>query len=84
MNIKDLNVFVTVAEEQNLTKASRLLYMTPQGVSKIIKNLESENDCELFVRTGIKWNLQNVESIFISMHRKQIQNITPCVRSFST
>ncbi|MCI9074452.1 MAG: LysR family transcriptional regulator [Dorea sp.] len=33
MNIKDLNVFITTAKEQNLTKASRLLYMTPQGIS---------------------------------------------------
>lgn len=52
MNIKDLNVFITVAETKHLTNASKLLYMTPQGVSKIIKNLESECDCELFVRTG--------------------------------
>lgn len=52
MNIKDLEVFITVANTNNLTKASKLLYMTPQGVSKIIKNLESESDCELFVRTG--------------------------------
>ena len=52
MNIKDFNVFNTVAEEGNLTKASRLLYMTPQGISKVIKNLEKECDCELFLRTG--------------------------------
>ena len=52
MNIKDFNVFITVAREQNLTKASKVLYMTPQGISKIIKNMESECDCELFERTG--------------------------------
>ena len=47
MNIKDLNVFITVAETKHLTNASKLLYMTPQGVSKIIKNLESECDIAL-------------------------------------
>ena len=52
MIIKDLNVFKTVAEEGNLTKASKLLYMTPQGISKVIKNLEMECDSELFSRTG--------------------------------
>lgn len=52
MNIKDLNVYITTAREKNLTKASKLLYMTPQGISKIIKNMESECDCELFLRTG--------------------------------
>lgn len=52
MNIKDFEVFITVANTGNLTKASKLLYMTPQGVSKVIKNLESECDCDLFLRTG--------------------------------
>lgn len=52
MNIKDLEVFRTVAEEKNLTKASKLLYMTPQGISKVIKNIENECNCELFIRTG--------------------------------
>ena len=50
MNIRDLNVFITVADTKNLTKASKLLYMTPQGISKVIKNLEAESDCELFQR----------------------------------
>ncbi len=52
MNIRDFNVFIVVAEAKNLTKASKLLYMTPQGVSKVIKNIETECDCELFLRTG--------------------------------
>lgn len=52
MNIRDFRVFCTVAETKHLTNASKLLYMTPQGVSKVIKNLESECDCELFLRTG--------------------------------
>ena len=52
MNVKDFNVFITVAETKHLTKASKLLYMTPQGISKVIKNLENECDCELFLRTG--------------------------------
>lgn len=50
MNIKDLMTFQTVVQEKSITKASKLLYMTPQGISKIIKNLEKECDCELFSR----------------------------------
>jgi len=52
MNIKDLETFETVVSEQSITKASKKLYMTPQGVSKIIKNLERECGCVLFVRTA--------------------------------
>lgn len=56
MNIRDLMSFQIIVKEQSITKASKLLYMTPQGVSKIVKNLETELNCQLFVRTasGIK------------------------------
>lgn len=69
MNIKDLDVFVMVAETKNLTKASKLLYMTPQGVSKIIKNLENEHDCELFQRTGAGMELSECGQYFLEYAR---------------
>ena len=52
MNIHDLTSFQVIAKEQSLTKASKLLYMTPQGLSRIIKSLENELKAELFVRTA--------------------------------
>lgn len=70
MNIKDLNTFITVAENKNLTRASKLLYMTPQGVSKIIKNLESESDCELFLRTGNGMELSECGQHFFEYAKK--------------
>lgn len=56
MNIRDLSSFQTIVKEKSITKASKILYMTPQGVSKIVKNLENELNCQLLVRTasGIK------------------------------
>ena len=38
MDIKDLKVFHTIAKEESIAKASRILYMTPQGISKIVIN----------------------------------------------
>lgn len=52
MNIRDLASFQMIAKEQSITKASKLLYMTPQGVSKIVKNLETELNCQLLIRTA--------------------------------
>lgn len=52
MNIHDLRSFQVIAKEKSLTKASKLLYMTPQGLSKIVKNLEHELDCKLIVRAA--------------------------------
>lgn len=73
MNIRDLSVFKTVAEERNLTKASKLLYMTPQGISKVIKNLESECDCELFLRTGNGMELSECGKRFWN-YAKNVEN----------
>ena len=60
MDIKDLKVFHTIAKEESIAKASRILYMTPQGISKIVKNLEAEMGCRLFTRN--KSGMQLTES----------------------
>ena len=50
MDIRDLKVFQMIAFEKSVSKAAKKLYMTPQGVSKILKNLETEMGSQLFVR----------------------------------
>lgn len=52
MTIKDLENFRTVCLEQSITKAARQLYITPQGLSKSIKNLESELNTQLLNRNS--------------------------------
>ena len=56
MDIHDLKIFLTIAQEGSVSKASKLLYMTPQGTSKVLKNLETEMGCQLFIRdkSGMK------------------------------
>ena len=56
MDIQDLKIFLTIAQEGSVSKASKLLYMTPQGTSKVLKNLETEMGCQLFIRdkSGMK------------------------------
>lgn len=70
MNIRDLNVFFAVVETKHLTKASKLLYMTPQGISKVIKNLENECDCELFIRTSSGMELSECGKCFFEYAQK--------------
>ncbi|MGI6070488.1 MAG: LysR family transcriptional regulator [Blautia sp.] len=55
MNIKELEYFKTICEEKSITKAARQLYITPQGLSRTIKNLEYEFQTKLLNRntTGI-------------------------------
>ncbi len=42
MNTKDLKCFQAVYEEGSIHQAARKLYITPQGLSKNIRALESE------------------------------------------
>ena len=60
MDIHDLKIFLTIAQECSISKASKLLYMTPQGISKVLKNLETEMGCQLFIRE--KSGMQLTES----------------------
>ncbi len=51
MNEKDLKSFLTVYQENSINQAAKKLFITPQGLSKNIKNLEQELDTILFERT---------------------------------
>lgn len=51
MNIKDLEYFKATCQTRSITKAARQLYITPQGLSKTIKNLEFELHTTLLNRT---------------------------------
>ena len=52
MNTKVLKCFQTVYEERSISRAARRLYITPQGLSKNIRQLEEELKAVLFVRTA--------------------------------
>lgn len=51
MDTKDLRCFRHVYEEQSINQAAKQLFITPQGLSKIITKLEGELQAELFQRT---------------------------------
>ena len=55
MNIKDLEFFLQISREGSLRKASKSLYISPQGLGKAISNLEKDLGVKLFDRsaTGI-------------------------------
>ncbi len=51
MNTRNFKCFQTVYEEKNLQTAAGKLFLSPQGLSKVIKSLEDECGAPLFVRT---------------------------------
>lgn len=52
MNIRELEYYKMVCQQKSITKAAHTLYMTPQGLSKIIKNIENELEATLLNRTS--------------------------------
>ncbi len=51
MNTRNFKCFQTLYEEKNLQNAANKLFLSPQGLSKIIKSLEDECGTTLFLRT---------------------------------
>lgn len=50
MNTKDLEYFKEIAETKSISRASRSLYISPQGLSKSLKRLEEEFQTTLLDR----------------------------------
>ena len=51
INFEHYKIFYYVAKLQNITTAANYLYISQPSVSRCIKTLEEELNCELFVRT---------------------------------
>ena len=51
MNFLNLEYFLVVAEEQNITRAAQRLYISQQSLSNHIRRLEKDFDTKLFERT---------------------------------
>ncbi|MFC1748583.1 LysR family transcriptional regulator [Pseudomonadota bacterium] len=71
MEIKQLRYFLTVAEEGNLTKASRKLHTVQSNTTSKIKKLEDELGHELFIRSKRGMELTN-KGVTLVHYAKQI------------
>ena len=53
MTIKELEEFRMICQRGSLARASKELFMSPQGLSRVLKNLENELECTLLDRVGL-------------------------------
>lgn len=67
-----MEIFQAIAQEHSIKGASKRLYMTPQGISKVVKNLESELGCSLFLRSSQGMMLTESGERFLSFAEKGI------------
>ncbi|WP_088008074.1 LysR family transcriptional regulator [Indiicoccus explosivorum] len=66
-----LEIFVTIAEQKNFTRAGELLHMTPSAVSLSLKSLEKKMGVKLFDRTNKYVQLTEAGQILYT-HAKEI------------
>lgn len=66
MEIKQLKVFVTVAELLSFSKASQELNLSQSSISKYIKQLEEEMEVDLFTRSKKQTALTPAGAVFLA------------------
>lgn len=52
MTIKELEAYRVICSRGSLSKAAKELFITPQGLSRVLKNLEAELECTLVNRVA--------------------------------
>lgn len=80
MNLKQLEAFVKVAEENSFSKAAKELYLTQPTISAHITSLEKEFDARLFVRNTKEVNLSDDGQILYK-YAKQIVDLEQKITS---
>lgn len=83
MNTKDLEVFLAIAETENMQLAAELCHKTPSVISKSLKRLETELKVSLFDRVGKHIRLNETGAKF-QFHAANIlaqtrQSLVDCV-----
>lgn len=70
MNVPELRVFVTAAEELNFSRAATRLHLSQSAVSQNIQSIEKAYGVELFVRHGRSVQISEVGQAVLPMARE--------------
>jgi len=81
VNLNLYNVFCTVAEEKNISKASKKLFISQPALSFSIKELEKELGQDLFIRRSKGVELTAFGKILYSKVKPAIQNFEDVEKS---
>lgn len=65
MNLRQLRIFQSVCETENITKTAQLLFMTQPAVSHAIRNIEEAVGYQLFDRIGKRIHVNEMGKCFL-------------------
>lgn len=83
VNLELYKIFLTVAKNNSITKAANELMISQPGISKSIKNLESQLKCSLFIRTKRGVILTEEGKVFYSKLSDAMQLIDNAEKSLT-
>ena len=75
MDLRQLEHFVTVAEERHFTRASERLFISQSGLSASIRALEKELDAELFYRNTRRVELTDAGQALLEESRRTLASM---------
>lgn len=74
LNLAEIKIFVTAAEEMNFSKAAQRLHLSQSAVSQNIRSLEEEYDVKLFNRHGRSVHLSEAGKNLLPMARELLDS----------
>lgn len=73
MRMEQLKYLVDIAETKSMSKTAEHMFVSPQAISKAIKQLENELDTELLVRTSTGVALTKVGAEIVSLAENMLK-----------
>lgn len=74
MNIRDMECFLAVCENGSINYTAEKLYLSPQGLSNVVKRVEKELGVELFERTQTGLKITDYGRVFQKKARQITQD----------
>jgi DNA-binding transcriptional LysR family regulator len=81
MDLRQMHYFVTVADEQNITRAARILHITQPPLSRQIQLLEAELGVTLILRDSRPMRLTDAGRIFYDQARQILSRVEQMKRA---
>lgn len=73
MNLRQMKYVITIAEEKNISKAAKKLFIAQPSLSQYIHNLENELGVQLFDRTTTPLRLTYAGELYVATAKQIIQ-----------
>ena len=73
MNLKEIEYIVKIAEERNVTRAAKKLFLTPSALNQQLLHLEREIGTPLFFRSRTGWSPTEAGEVYLSAAREMLR-----------